>query len=234
MDAMNSTEFSPRVRVFLGATIAAGLMVILWAASGWRTMDWTNLGLYCALAVITATWKVRLPETTVTVSPSYVIGLLAMAQTGIAESILVLASAAMMQTVWRPKAPPRAVQVAFNGASAAVASAAAWTASHWLRNSATDRQVLVMIVGAALTHYLVTTLLLAVLFCLAEKRPLMSIWSVCNFWVLPHYAIGATLAGVIVVLQRRPDWLALPLAMAILVLLVGSYRARVAAYQESS
>src|SRR5208283_5253680 len=54
--------------------------------------------------------------------------------------------------------------------------------------------------------FIATTLPMAAMQWLAERKPLPRVWHDCYFWSFPYYLVGAVLAGITSVAGRRFGW----------------------------
>jgi len=84
---------------------------------------------YLALTVIASTLKIRLPRLQETITPSFVLILIAIAQLTFAQTIVVAVVAATVQGLWRSARPPILAQIVFNPSTLALSAAMAYAVS---------------------------------------------------------------------------------------------------------
>ena len=111
----------------------------------------------------------------------------------------------MAQSYWRAAQTPRLEQVAFNAANMVISIAGAFAIFHAFPFLSEDWRFLS--VGlAALGYYILNTGLTAAVLCLAEGGTLRRIWAHWNFYTLPYYLLGSTLAIAWVFRGRQIHW----------------------------
>jgi hypothetical protein len=148
------------------------------------------------LACIAATFNLKLPKLTGTLSPAFVFVLVAVATCGWAETVAIAALSGIVQCLWRPKRKPTFLQVAFNAAAMAVAGGVSHGMAAMLL-LAGGPEVLVVVLGAAgITLLVCNTLLLATILCLIQEAPFMTVWRSVHLWAVPYYLAGGVLANI--------------------------------------
>ena len=211
-------------RVYVAGIMAAGGALTLFGITHWDSGNLTRFAALLILAGVTATWKVRLPNMTGTVSVTYAVTLFAMAGLSFGEVALISATGALVQTVWKAKRRASLVQIAFNCASFVVSSAVAFALCRLMLDPLTSRSLIVMLCVGASVLYLVNSVLVAVILCLIDDRPLLDIWQLCNFWVLPYYMAGTTAVALMIASEKAAGWPAALAVIPLLALLWTSYR----------
>ncbi len=184
-------------KVYLGATVAAGSLLLIAVSSQFRFTHPAKFLLYLAGAVLASHFKVRLPGITGTISVTFTFILISIAELTLPETLLVAGVSTLFQVLWRTASRPNPAQVGFNVASITIAAASAYLAYHsaWL-NSAQASVPLLLIVGAA-SYFLVNTFSVSVIIALTEKKQIWEVWHHNFFWSAPHYLVGAALAALI-------------------------------------
>src|SRR5215510_1688760 len=81
---------------------------------------------YFALAILTSSWKVRLPGITGTMSVNFLFVLITIAAFSFSETVILASTACIVQCCWRPRKRPRCIQVLFNMAALAISSGTAY------------------------------------------------------------------------------------------------------------
>src|SRR5712672_2109429 len=140
-----------RATTFIRLTIAIGSLFVVDSVSLDR--DFTNLNDYVicfALALLTSTFKVRLPGLTGTISASFLFILIATAIFSFSETVLLAGTASIVQSLWKTKRRPKVVQVAFNAAALAISSGLAFRLA---RMPVTDDRSLIVLLGLAACVY---------------------------------------------------------------------------------
>jgi hypothetical protein len=66
--------------------------------------------------------------------------------------------------------------------------------------------------------------MMAAVVCLAEGKPMRTIWQQCYFWSFPYYLVGAAASGVMIGTARSAGWPFSFLVLPILTMIYVSYR----------
>jgi len=187
--------------------------------------------LHCAaLALLTSTFKVRLPGTRSSVSTSFVLFLVAISQLSFAEALLLTIPATLLQCVWKTRKWPTAAQMIFNVTATLVNTSIAALVYSAVIRAGSPVPALVM---AATSFFFVGSLLVSGIISITQSAPFGRIWLQCDRWALPYYVGGAILA-VLVGAYAQLQGLHLALAMLTgLLLLYVWYQNRVSAVAES-
>jgi hypothetical protein len=196
----------PAAKAYLAVVIAGGVFLLLLSLVTWNSSDLTRFLLFLALAVLTATWKVRLPGMTGAISVNYVVVLFAIATLSLGEAVLMSAAGAVVQTLWRPQHRPKPVQVWFNLACFSLSTGITYTLWHSVFLPETGPSVFLLVGIATGLHYGLNTILVAAVLTLVERRSFAEMWRHCHFWAFPHYMVGALAAGMMIAASRMGHW----------------------------
>ena len=181
--------------IYACAVIGIGLAVLACATISWPAWPGGPFLVCLGLALLAATFKLRLPNLTGTLSPAFVFLLVAVATLSWSETVAIAAASGIMQCVWHPKTRPTALQVAFNAAAMAISAAVAHGMAWGMTADVTpDLPVILATAGVALLFS--NTLLLSTILCLLKEAPFHSIWRSVQLWAVPYYLAGSVLAGV--------------------------------------
>jgi hypothetical protein len=164
---------------------------------------------YFALALVTSSWKARLPGITGTISVNFLFVLIAIAAFSFSETVLLASIACIVQCLWKPRRRPRLIQVLFNVSTLVISSGLAYRAAHVLAGTH-EANLPVLLVLAASVYFTANTLLVSGVLSLVETKPLMTVWKQCYLWSFPYYLVGAAIAAAIVFCGRTAGW-AVPL-----------------------
>jgi hypothetical protein len=171
--------------------ILTGFAVLACAGLGWQSWSDAPFLVCLALAALAATFKMKLPNLTGTLSPAFVFLLVAVATLSWSQTVIIGAVSGVVQCLWRPKARPSALQVAFNAATMAISAA---VASGLATANAAGPAVLL---GTAAVALLVTnTLIVSTILCFVKEAPFHSVWRSFQLWAVPYYLAGGVLAGI--------------------------------------
>jgi signal transduction histidine kinase len=193
----------------LTAKAYISLIVALGVAAGvrgyflWNLDDPLRFACYLVLAVPASGLKVRLPGVMGTMSVLFVFLLAGIVELGISETLIIAAICTLVQSYWRPKHKPKAVQIVFSIALLFVASTAAHFAYHlpWVRDAAPFRLALL-----ASVFFVLNTFPVAAVISLTENRRLQQVWMEFYSWTFPYYLVGAALVGMFGFANRTLSW----------------------------
>src|SRR5215468_5902108 len=185
---------SKRATTYIGLTLAVGMLFL--ADSLGRDRSFDNLvpfACYFALAILTSSWKVRLPGITGTMSVNFLFVLITIAAFSFSETVILASTACIVQCCWRPRKRPRCIQVLFNMAALAISSGTAYRAAHAVAGRY-DSALPVLLTLAACFYFTCNTLLVSGVLSLVEDRALIEVWRQCYLWSFPYYLVGAFIA----------------------------------------
>jgi hypothetical protein len=211
-------------RVLVLVVVTAGVILLMVAALYWQSESPARFISYLAVAVAASTLKIRLPRMRASLTPSFVLVLVAILGFSFAETVVMAAVTGVVQVLWRPKRRPMLAQVVFNPASLALGAAFAYVVSRvalapWLGGS-----VVGVLVVSTMVLYGSNSLLVAAVLALVDRKPLSGVWQLCYFWSLPYYLVGAAVAGVMMTTCRTADWPPSLLVLPLMGLVYVSYR----------
>ena len=214
-----------QAKLYVGAVIAAAAGVVALSLPLWHAGDPRVFALYLLLTAVAATVKIQLPGVTGTISLSFLFLVFAAAEMQLAEAAVTAFTAALVQCLWRPHAKPKLVQIAFSAAALVVSVAIAQMLARFAEQLLHTRALLPQLVAGAFGFYLTNTLLIAIVLCLAESRPLGTVWNQCHLWAFPYYLTGAILLDLISVVDVQASWRIPFIVLPMMVLATGCYRA---------
>jgi hypothetical protein len=216
-------EIPHRARVYIAGVTTVGMAMLVSAVMHWESADPVRFLACLALAVVTATWKVRLPRMTGTISVNFVMTLFAIAALSLPEALVMSGAGAVVQSLWKPRNRPKVVQVAFNAASFILSTALAYSVCRLILPQATGQRLILRLAVATALQYGLNTLLVAGVLCLVEDKPVLSIWRHCYFWSFPYYVVGATAAGLMAATNGSAGWIPSLFILPLLALVYVSY-----------
>jgi hypothetical protein len=156
-----------------------------------------------ALAVLGSTFKIRLPRMQGTLSISFVLALIAIAQMTLTEALIVGVLATLVQCLWRTRTRPTLVQVLFNVSTLVVSVVLAFGVLDALRNSGA---LIPGLVVAAVLFFVINSGLVSLVLAALNSQSAISIWRDCHRWAFPYYVAGAAVAGLVTVSSQVCGW----------------------------
>ncbi|MGA2810448.1 MAG: hypothetical protein ABSG16_03540 [Candidatus Acidiferrum sp.] len=204
------------------ATLGCGVLGV--ALLNWQSADLTRLAVLLLLGLAAATWKVKLPGITGTISGSFLFILVAVSAFSFSETTLLAATVALLQCFWRARKNPQAVQVVFNVATLSVSAGVAWLSAHALLQAFRSQSLILLLVPAAVLFFVADTGLVSGVIALVEQKKFTTVWHECHGWSFPYYVLGAALAALITVSSRATGWTASLFIVPAMYLVYSYYR----------
>ena len=238
-DALRSQP--PAARLFVGAIIAAGALVLAF----WGPRHVPNPILFATLlaaSVLASSLRLRVPLGTSAsnLSISYSVDFAALLLIGREMTMLVAGASAWLQSTFGHdrQAQSRLPHPLQHRRARAHGEAAGWAFEFMGGQPGvldlSLRGIAKPLVASALAYYLVNTSIVATAVGLAARRSVWTVWQSNFLWTAPSYFVGAGAAVAGVVLWETRQWWLLPLAAAPVYLTFRSYRMyvdRIAAYR---
>jgi diguanylate cyclase (GGDEF)-like protein/putative nucleotidyltransferase with HDIG domain len=212
-----------RAMLFIAATAALGIVVLLDASLHWSSQDLLRFACYLVIGIIAGTMKVRLPEMDSTMSVHFLFVLLGALELSMPETLVIGCAAALVQSLWKPQQKPDPVKVLFNVVCMTAPTVyLTYFLYHWSAAYVRNSTPMLLLI-AALTYFLVNTLLVAFVIALNNRSSLRGIWKATYFWALPYYLIGAAVVGLIHLVNGYFGWQNGLLVLPIMYLVYRSY-----------
>ena len=207
---------------FVGFMALSAAMMLVRVASG--AHDWHNrefLGLLIAGAV-SSRLKVKLPGLDGNISVNLPFIFIAMTQLSVGEALLVALVSVFIQSI--PKAPHKfvPVKVLFNLSTALVAAGLGWHAFRFALES--HLNVAAALALSCITHFLVSTVPVAVILSLVEH------WSAVRTWMnivqlsFPYYLASTGLVSIAAGVGGHTSWPTLLGVTCVMFVTYRSYR----------
>jgi diguanylate cyclase (GGDEF)-like protein/putative nucleotidyltransferase with HDIG domain len=224
LQAEVTTPMSIRTKLFLGITVALGMMVLCSALLHWQSADLTRFGCYLAVALLASSLKVQLPGIDGTMSVNFLFILLGVMELSLPETLVIGCAATLVQSVWQARNRLDPVKVLFNVfGMMANASALCYASYYWLgARFGSNKPVLLMM--AAMVFFLANTLPISVVIALTENKSSRKVWSECYFWSFPYYLVGAAVVGLVGIINQRAGWQTSLLVLPVIYWVYRSYR----------
>ncbi len=219
-------------KAFIGVVVGLGVAVLAYAVAQWTSADPVRFAGFAALAVVAATWKVRLPGMVGTISLGFVVVLVSIIELSLAETALLCAAMGAVQSVWKTARRPALHQVVFNMSTLVVSASLAHVICGWLAASPLQTPVAIVLPLAVLVTYAANSLLVSMVICLAEQKALSTIWQQCYFWSLAYYMVGGAGAGLMIATMRAAGWVPSLTVVPLIMLVYVSYRGHVSSAKQ--
>ena len=198
-----------RAKQYVFAIGAAGCLTLTCAAALWICQSPIRFFACLCLTALASTFKVKLPGMDGCISPSLVPLLFAAGTMSWQETFTLAALAGVLQTLWKPKGRPQAIQVLFNGANLSLSMGCAYAISHGLAPS----QILVQLGIAAVVYEVLDTPSVSTVIQLIGGGSLAGIWRNCHLCTFPYHLAGVVVASL---------WMQTDLAMGLSLTVLGA------------
>lgn len=184
-----SIWMSPPAKVYLNTVVGTGAYMLVSGLFQFSAADLREFFVYLALAILGATWKVKLPGMRASVSMTFAFILIGIANLSLGEAVVIGGAATVVQCLWRSSERASTRRVVFNVATAIIGVTVAYNPPHFelsqgLQNAST------MLPLAALLYFVANTGLISGMIALTEEEPFRAVWR-----NLTQYSIGYCLAG---------------------------------------
>jgi putative nucleotidyltransferase with HDIG domain len=192
-----------RARLFIIADVCAAAALSYFSLSHWSSSGiWTFLTMFC-LCAVTGTMKVVVPRLQGSLSMSYVFCMLGVVQMSAGETLLMGFAATLVQSYWRAKKKPNAIQLIFNLAVICLSISSAQGVFHAAPLIAWVPSQFVRIFFAVFAYFTVNTLSVSIVIGLTERVSVWSVWRNSYLWSFPHYLVSASLVGAFLFVRSR-------------------------------
>jgi diguanylate cyclase (GGDEF)-like protein/putative nucleotidyltransferase with HDIG domain len=182
--------------------------MLVWSLLHWHIGFSWQFGVYLVIAAVASGLKVNLPAITGTMSVTSLFLLISLVQLSPNETMVIGFLSTLIQCLWKPKSPIKAVRVGFSLAATCISVALASRVFEISFPDTPQSGDLVRVMLTACAYFAVNTCLVAGVISLTEERPFGRIWQQCYFWCFPYYIGGAFLAWAANILNQSINWLA--------------------------
>lgn len=213
-----------RVRIYLHCVVGIGIYLLADGLTQFKPEDLQKFIAYLALALIGATWKVKLPGVRATVSTSFAFILIGIANFSLGEAVVLACAATLVQCLWKQRKRWTARKLFFNLGSAAIGVGVAYNPPHFELSKGLHYAPS-MLPLAALVFFVVNTGLVSGMIALTEDEPFRAVWRNLMHHLVAYYAVGGLLASLIIIADRLWGWRYGLLILPFLYLVYRYYRA---------
>jgi putative nucleotidyltransferase with HDIG domain len=212
-----------RAKAYILSMGIAGAAVLGYGLWNWHSADWARYLFYLALSAVASGLKVTLSAGAGTMSLNFLFILIGIESLSLGETLVIGCLGILIQRFFHAHERPTAVQVAFNVASIALATAAAFAAyraglriGRWFEPPA--------LLLAAGTFFFANTFSVAMVIALTRGTRAWSLWRQSYCWSFPNYLLGAAVAWGLGAVSDALGWQVSVLLMPVLYVLYRSYR----------
>jgi len=201
-----------------------GCATWLYGAAHWDIPDHLRFFCFFVLAIASSGMKVVLPGIDSTMSVAFLFALLGIVELNFPETLVVISCSVLVQSVWRVKKFPSAIQITFNAANVGIATLLADRVYHlnFLVQAGLNTPLRLLL--SCVTYFLAQTCPVATIIGATEGKRLGKTWHQCYFWSFPYYLLGAAIAAVFNAADRAFGWQATMLGLPVVFVIYRSYR----------
>src|SRR5256885_968727 len=195
-----------KAKLYIGLVCILGLAALCASVLAWHKTDWFGFVLYVFVSLLASGYKLRLPGIPATVSAGFFLVLIGIICLSPSEALVGGCFAVLFQCVWHSRSKLRPVKVAFSVASAAIAISASANVFHSpvLHNIGLEFASQLVVLGCA--YFIFSTLPVAGIVALTERKSIWKVWFGGYFWSFPHYLLGAAAAGLVLMTKEHVGW----------------------------
>jgi len=227
-EVKRSEDLPRAARLYVRSVIVAGVGLLVAAGAAWHSDNLVRFAAYLVLTAIASTLKVSLPGMRGTLSLNFVLRLVILAELGFTEAVLLAAVAGVVQCVWKVKRRPTVTRVLFNASCLALTTAAGYGICRLALHEWLSQSLVLFLIMATLVLYTCNTMMVSLVLCLVEQKPLRTLWQSCYFWSCPYYLAGSAAAGLMIATSKTAGWELSLAVLPIMGLVYLSYRLHVA------
>src|ERR1700688_2716940 len=114
-----------RAKFYIGLVVGLGLLALVLGVNNWHSQNTYQFACYLIIAALCSGLKVSLPSITGTMSVTSLFLLISLVQLSESQTLVIGFVGTLIQCVWQPKFPIRAVRVAFSLAATCLSVAVA-------------------------------------------------------------------------------------------------------------
>jgi len=197
--------------------------VVTTALLHWQSHDLLKFCCYLLIAVLAATMKVELPGIEGTMSVHFLFVLLGVLDLSLPETLVIGCTSALVQTLWKPRHPPKLVKIVFNVFSMTATAICLTYFAYHLSAGLVKSSMPLLLVVAAVAYFLSNTVPVSIAIALTEGKSLRKIWTATFFWSFPYYLVGAALVGLVSFSNRYVGWQSTLLMLPVMYWIYRSY-----------
>src|SRR5208283_65746 len=197
---------SNRAKLFIGATAALGMWVLVNALWHWQSVDLSRFACYLIVAVLASSLKIQLPGLDGTMSVNFLFILLSVLELNLPETLVLGCTATLAQCLVGTRQKLVPIKIVFNVFSMmANAIVLSYFAYHDLQRFL-GAGTLPLLIITALVFFLANTIPIAVIISVTEGKSARKVWAECHFWSFPFYMVGAAVVFAVGYLSQHVGW----------------------------
>ncbi|MGA2185970.1 MAG: diguanylate cyclase [Bryobacteraceae bacterium] len=214
---------SLRNKLYPTIIILLGALVLFSELLKWNPENGLRYTFFLVAALVASRLQVTLSSVNGTVSPLFFFVLFGVLEFTLPETLFMGVSATVIQYLYDRRQRTDPVRILFNAACMALAIAATNYACRAHPFRAQNLEIVLTLTLAATVFFTMTTVPMASIVSLSERRSLLRVWHDSYFWSFPYYLVGAILAGITSYAGRTFGWQSALVIIPISYLIYRSY-----------
>ena len=147
-------------KIYIAAVLCLGIGMLLASIVVEPRFADPGRFIHClVLAILAATFKIRLPRMQSSISLNFVLFIIGIGALSLTETLVMAVVATIVQTLWRPRTRPKTVQVLFNVSALSISVFAAYTVTAQIR---TGPALVPGLILAGIVFFVVNTWLVSI------------------------------------------------------------------------
>jgi diguanylate cyclase (GGDEF)-like protein/putative nucleotidyltransferase with HDIG domain len=194
-------------RIWIGSVTLVGLFTA-WQSQAPSGADLLQPRFLCvlALALLSSSFKVKLPGVTTTMSVSFLFILTSILEFGLPQTMIVGLGSALVQIFWKARKRPALYQVVFNLAVITISVRGADLTFHSFLPHLLGGSLAVQLLLATAAYFTLNTIPVACAISIIDGKSLTAVWKECYFWSLPYYLLNATIVCIVHWVNMNLGW----------------------------
>ena len=222
-NTMNETLRSSS-KVIATLTMVAGIGAVAISLLHWNDINWLRLSAFTAIGIVAAMLKVKLPGMNSSMSVNLPFILLATTEMSLPGVLIIGCVSTLVQSLWQSQGQVKAVQIAFNLSTIAVAVEVAWFIFHNPPQADLPGAAAMCVSLATGGYLLVNTLLVGMMVTSVQQSGFGKVWTSILTLTFPYYVLSAGLAVTAISISRYAGWPALLVLLAVMFGVYSSYK----------
>jgi putative nucleotidyltransferase with HDIG domain len=225
-DETSSEESLPvRAGIFIAVSASIGLAVTAAAVLHWHSSDPLRFCVFLLVSLLVSGFKVDLPGIDGTMSVNFVFILLGILELSLPETLVIGCASSLVQCLWHVKHGRTPIKIIFNVFSMMAPAIAISFYTYHLPQSLVHHNTALLLAVTACAYFLSNTVPVAVVISLTSGKAFRKTWADCYFWSFPYYLVGASIAGLVCIVDRYTGWATSLLVLPVVYWIYRSYRA---------
>ena len=185
--------------------VGTGIFLLLDGLTQFDPLDTRRFVAYFALALVSATWKFRVPTMAATFSAGFAFVLIGIADFSLGEALAMGCASIVVQTLWRSSDKNHLRKAFFNLSGVAFGVQLAYVPIHFVRANGIQRAPMMLLLAATI-YFAANTALVAGMVALVEEGSFGTVWRRLAGYALPYYAVGGLISTLIIFVNRTWGW----------------------------